>query len=209
MAKLNLKKAIILIIILTFVLYYLNEKIILIDPKYNIWKYGIVSSIIFLIVYGLHILYEKYLWKYWVFKKIFIQLGFQEYPKIDGSWTMKCWSSYKFNWDTEEYETKVIGKDIVIKKIINGFSFSGDFDKSGFESTFSFLKQDKNNKKNWMIGYHYKNNPEDPKMIPTGFVEHNGFAVLFFNEDKESVITGFYGNDENRKTRGKIVLNKN
>ena len=204
MTRLDLKKIVSISVLLTFAFYAVSNKF----PWLNFWKYSIVSAIIFLILYCLNFIYEKYLWnKHWLIRKLFIFIGFQEYPDITGKWEMEYASSYKYDWENSQYNTKGTGK-IEIKKTDGGFIYSGNFDQSKFKSSFNYFEKNQNNKEEWILGYKYTNNPMETDLANTGFVGHCGFAILNFEECKPKEINGFYGNDENRKTRGKIILKK-
>ncbi len=205
MTKVNLKNFISITVLLTFAFYFINTKL----PEWNFWKYSFVSLVIFLIIYILNFLYEKYLWnKHKYVVKIFTIVGFQKYPNISGEWKMKYNSSYKDDWDKSIYMTKGTGK-IKIRKIDGGFLYSGNFDKSKFKSKNNFFENNKNNNEEWILGYRYLNDPKETNIANTGFVGHSGFTILNFDENNPNEITGFYGNDENRKTRGRIILEKN
>lgn len=205
MTKIDLKKIVSISVLLTFAFYYISNRF----PEVNFWKYSIVSVVIFLILYLLNLLYEKCLWnKHWLIKKIFIFIGFQEYPNIVGNWSMDYFSSYKYDWEKSEYTTT--GKGAVrIKKIVGGFYYSGEFGESKFRSTSNYFERNLNNENEWTLGYKYINDPNETNISNTGFVGHCGFSMLHFNQGNPEEMIGFYGNDENRKTRGKITLKKN
>lgn len=204
MTKLNLKKIVSISVLLTFAFYAISNRF----PGLDFWKYSIVSVLIFLILYFLNFLYENYLWnKHWIIKKIFIFIGFQEYPDIAGKWEMDYFSSYKYDWENSKYNTTGKG-NVNIKKIEGGFVYTGKFGESSFKSSSNYFEKNKNNVKEWILGYKYTNNPTETNISNTGFVGHCGFAILNFDQDKHKEMTGFYGNDENRKTRGKIILRK-
>jgi len=204
MTKLNLKKIVSISVLLTFAFYAISNKF----PSLDFWKYSIVSVIIFLILYLLNYSYENYFWnKHWIIKKVFILLGFQEYPNIIGKWEMDYFSSYKYDWENSKYNTTGKG-DICIKKIEGGFSYSGKFGESEFKSSSNYFEKNKNNQQEWILGYKYINNPNETDISITGFVGHCGFSILNFDQEKPKEMMGFYGNDENRKTRGKMILKK-
>lgn len=204
MTKLNLKKIVSISVLLTFAFYAVSNKF----PELNFWKYSIVSAIIFLILYLLNFLYENFFWnKHWIIKKLFILIGFQEYPNIVGGWEMEYFSSYKYDWDNSKYNTNGKG-EIEIKKVEGGFIYSGNFDQSIFKSSSNYFERNQNNRLEWVLGYKYNNGPKETNLSQTGFVGHCGFTILNFDEDKPEEMSGFYGNDENRKTRGKIILKK-
>ena len=204
MTKLNLKKIVSVSVLLTFAFYTISQKI----PELNFWKYSLVSFLIFSILYSLNLIYEKYLWKKNIFIKTpFLLLGFQEYPDITGKWRMDYYSSYKYDWDNSKYNTKGTG-EIIIKKIEGGYKYSGNFDQSNFKSSSNFFEKNKNNKNEWLFGYKFTNNPKETDLSGTGFAGHNGFVLLNYDLEDKNKIIGFYGNDENRKTRGKIILTK-
>ena len=204
MTKLNLKKIVSISVLLAFAFYTVSNKF----PELNFWKYSIVSAIIFFILYFLNYVYEKYLWnKHWIIRNIFILIGFQEYPNIIGKWEMEYSSSYKYDWDNSKYVTKGKG-EIIIKKVEGGFVYFGSFDQSKFKSSSNFFERNQNNRLEWILGYKYSNDPKETNLSQTGFVGHCGFTILNFDEDEPKKMLGFYGNDENRKTRGKITLKK-
>jgi|GEM_PF-3322244 hypothetical protein len=204
MTKLNLRKIVSISVFLTFAFYALSQKV----PDIKFWKYSIISVIIFFILYLLNLLYENFFWnKHIILKKPFLWLGFQDYPNITGDWEMSYYSSYKYDWDGSEYKTKGIGT-IKIKKIEGGFSYSGNFNDSSFKSSNNFFEKNKNNKTEWVLGYKYTSKPQETDLANTGFVEHCGFVILNYDKEDINEIQGFYGNDENRKTRGKLILKK-
>lgn len=204
MTKLNLKNIVYITVLLTFAFYLSSTKF----PQLNFWKYSIASFAIFSIIYSLDFIYEKYFWnKHWLIKKIFTLIGFQEYPNISGKWKMKYFSSYKYDWDNSKYKFTGEG-DIFIKKIYGGFAYSGKFDQSSFKSSSNYFERNRNNKEEWVLGYKYANCPEETDLHNSGFAGHFGFAMLNFDEEKCNELVGFYGNDENRKTRGKILLRR-
>ncbi len=204
MTKLNLKKIVSVSVLLTFAFYAISNRF----PSLYFWKYSIVSAVIFLILYLLNYLYENYLWnKHWIIKKIFILLGFQEYPNIVGKWEIDYCSSYKYDWKNSKYNTTGKG-DVAIKKIEGGFLYSGKFGESEFKSSSNYFERNKSDQQEWILGYKYTNNPNETNISDTGFVGHCGFAILNFDQEKPKELTGFYGNDENRKTRGKMILKK-
>lgn len=204
MNRLSLKKIVSISVLLTFAFYSVSNKF----PQLNFWKYSFVSFAVFLILYCLDFLYEKYLWdKHLIIRKLFTMIGFQEYPNIAGEWKIKYFSSYLYDWKGQKYKTKGIGK-INIKKIKGGFQYSGNFSESYFKSSFNNFERNQNNKKEWSMGYKYFNTPKETNLSKTGFVSHSGFVILNFDEEHANQITGFYGTDENRKTRGKLLLTK-
>ena len=204
MTKLDLKKIVTISVLLTFGFYLASQSF----PSVNFWKYSIVSFFVFLILYFLNFIYEKYLWNsHWIIKKLFILVGFQEYPDISGTWEMQYFSSYKYDWGKSKYITK--GNGIVkIKKIHGGFSYTGNFNKSDFKSSSNYFERNENNKSEWTLGYKYTNDPKETDLAQTGFVGHCGFSILNFDSENPKELSGFYGNDENRKTRGKMALTK-
>lgn len=204
MTKLDLKKIVTFSVLLTFGFYLASQRF----PGVDFWKYSIVSFAVFIILYFLSLIYENYLWNsHWTIKKLFILVGFQEYPNISGTWKMQYFSSYKYDWEKSKYITE--GRGIVkIKKIYGGFLYTGNFDKSDFKSSSNYFERNENDKNEWTLGYKYTNNPKETDLAQTGFVGHCGFAILNFDSEKQKEINGFYGNDENRKTRGKMTLTK-
>ena len=203
MIKLDLQKIVFMSVLLTFAFYYVSNEFL--EPLF--WQYSVVSMAIFLVLYGLSCLYEKCLWKMPYAKHIFTLIGFQEYPNIVGRWEMEYFSSYKYDWKALTYHT--IGKGYIdIEKIEGGFLYKGKFAESEFKSTSNFFERNKNNKKEWTLGYKYNNAPTNTDTSRMGFVSHYGFLLLEFDQDSHEEMKGFYGNDEDRKTRGKIILKR-
>ena len=203
MIKLDLKKIVGVLVLLTLAFYYVSNKLL----ELFFWKYSLVSTAILSVLYGLNCLYEKCVWKIPYAKRIFTFIGFQAYPNIVGRWEMEYFSSYKYDRKTLTYRTIEKGY-IEIKKIEGGFLYKGKFAESEFKSTSNFFERNKNNKKEWVLGYKYINAPTNTDTSKMGFVSHYGFLLLEFDQDSHGEMKGFYGNDENRKTRGKIILKR-
>lgn len=204
MTKLDLKRIVYISVLLTFGFYLVSQQF----PWLDFWKYSFVAFGVFIILYALNYVYENYLWNsHFLIRKVFAFLGFQEYPNIIGTWEMTYFSSYKYDWNKSEYKTISKGR-ITINKIEGGFFYKGNFDKSHFKSTSNYFERNRNNSNEWILGYKYINDPEETDISGTGFVSHCGVAVLNFDNKKPKEIEGFYGNNENRKTRGKIILKR-
>lgn len=65
---------------------------------------------------------------------------------------MDYFSSYKYDWEKSKYITTGKG-DILIKKIEGGFLYSGKFGESEFKSSSNYFERNKNNEKEWILGY--------------------------------------------------------
>ena len=151
------------------------------------------------IIYGLHFAWDRLIWKIkWLNTLICKLVGFYEYPNINGRWKIEYESSYKNG--TKGFGEATIQQSYSTLFIEGVFSGSSDF-----YSFFAQLKQKENGK--WFLVYAYRNKPQITKLtnsLSGGM--HEGFTYLDVESDNK--LEGYYANDENRKTRGKLVLTK-
>ncbi len=163
-------------------------------------------SLISVIVILFFLLWDTWLWKQ---KRAFIPvfgvlMGFHNYPDISGKWTADYSSSYNYEDDNDKYCNFGIGQ-VEIRQTYSSIFINGQFGESSkFESFAATLKQKENG--SWFLVYSYRNNPIDPKLkgSPSGGM-HEGFCYL---EIENGQLDGYYANDENRKTRGKLSLTR-
>lgn len=109
--------------------------------------------------------------------------------------------------DESTYDAGTKGEgEATITQSYSTLFIEGDFgQQSDFESFFAQLKQKENGK--WFLVYAYRNRPKSSKLtnsLSGGM--HEGFAYL--DVASKTKLEGFYSNDENRKTRGKIIFIK-
>ncbi len=156
-------------------------------------------STVSVIIYGLYLAWDKWLWKQKGLAYILSKLvGFYEYPALDGKWKIVYESTFGNT-------TKGAG-EATIQQSYSSLFIEGNFGQnSSFDSYFAQLKQKENGK--WFLVYTYRNKPHSTKLTnsPSGGM-HEGFAYLDV-VDKNKLI-GYYSNDENRKTRGKLTFTK-
>lgn len=206
----NYQNFIAFIVILTGLILWLNNlvscpaSILGFQIPCPIFSWGIISLIIFIFF----LVWNHILWK---IKGFFLPnlcglAGFHSYPNLSGIWKIEYASSYKYDEKKDEYTT--LGKgEAEIKQTYSNLFIKGVFGQSSdFESFISCLKQKENGY--WLLVYGYTNIPVDPKLQSSpGGGTHRGFCYLELNKRGDK-LTGFYSNDEIRKTRGKIVLTK-
>lgn len=191
----NYHRFITFIVFFTFGFFYLNNQL-------NSTLKS--ASFISIIIFGLFLLWNHYLWK---IKSKSIPLigkvlGFFNYPNLNGKWKTTFNSTYK---EDSESENSGVG-NIIIKQNYSSLSIKGDFEKSSFESFTAFLKEKEDG--SWFLIYGYRNKPIDIELsnkLHGGM--HEGFCWL--DVTNEQKLTGFYSNDINRMTCGTIELNKN
>lgn len=180
-------------------LYVFNELF-----KKPILSLGLIS----LVIYGLYFVWDKRLWRY---KKHYVPqlaaalIGLHNFPDLNGKWSIEYWSSYEYDYDNNRYTQTGTGT-ADIEQTYSELFVSGRFgDLSGFASYFSQLKEHENHR--WYLVYGYRNNTISTSLqqFPSGGM-HDGFCYLEMRDDK--TLEGYYTNDENRKTRGKIVLTR-
>lgn len=156
-------------------------------------------STISLIIYGLYLAWDKGLWKQKRLSYLLCKLvGFYEYPVLGGKWQINYKSTYNNG-------AKGAG-EATIQQSYSSLFLEGNFgENSSFESFFAQLKQKENGK--WFLIYAYHNKPHNTNLTSSlSGGMHEGFAYL--NIVNKTKLEGYYSNDENRKTRGKIVFTK-
>lgn len=158
-----------------------------------------------LIIYLLFLLWNHSLWKRkgWVFRTIGKLIGLYDYPDISGEWEIEYASSYNFDTDKNEYRTNGKGS-ATIRQTYSTLHVKGKFENSSsFESFYATLKEKENG--DWFIAYGYRSNPNNPKLSnSSGGGLHEGFSLLAVESPEK--LEGYYSNDENRRTRGRITL---
>ncbi len=164
------------------------------------------ASLIGIIGYLVFLLWDRWLWKE---KRAFVPvfgflMGFHNYPDISGKWTADYSSSYNYDDENAEYRTFGTG-EVEIQQTYRSIFIKGRFGElSKFDSFAAMLKQKQNG--SWFLVYIYCNNPINQKLkdSQSGGM-HEGFCYLDISNDQ---LEGYYTNDENRKTRGKISLTR-
>ncbi len=170
-------------------------------PLFSFGTIALVISVLFII-------WDKLVWKLKTipFPLICSILGFHNFPNLNGEWAITYESSYKYDEKQNRYTTKGKG-NAVIEQSYSKLNINGDFGlSSNFESFVSKLQQKENGK--WFLVYAYKNIPGNIqlKSSPNGGA-HEGFCYLDINKNCKEM-TGYYSNDEQRKTRGNIKFKK-
>jgi len=169
-----------------------------------LFSWGFIS----LVIFTLFLAWDHSVWR---IKRFFIPkvcnlIGFHNYPDLNGDWKIAYSSSYKYDFKNNVYKTIGDG-EAEIKQTYSNIFIKGVFGQSSnFESFIASLKQKENG--DWFLVYGYTNNPLDSKLqVSRSGGMHRGFCYLELNK-KNDKLTGFYSNDEVRKTRGKISLVK-
>lgn len=165
----------------------------------NVASFITSISSISLVIYGLFFAWDKWLWKQkWLSFLLCKLVGFYEYPILQGKWQLNYESTY-------ENGTKGVG-EATIQQTYTTLFIEGNFGQnSNFDTFFAQFKQKENGK--WFLVYAYRNKPKRTKLTnsPSGGM-HEGFTYL--DVVSQTKLEGYYSNDENRKTRGKIVFTK-
>ena len=187
---------------ITFIVFF-TAGFYLLDQKVSIPFLS--ASVISLIIFGVFLFWDKFLWKQ---KQFFIpQLaklaGLHDYPNLNGKWKAEYSSSYKYDTQNDRYITTGRG-EIIIKQSYTSIFITGQFSESDSENFIATLKQKENG--SWFLIYGFRNKPKNEKLqnSPSGGM-HEGFCYLDVESDK---LNGYYTNDENRKTRGRMILTK-
>lgn len=162
---------------------------------------SLIASIssISLVIYLLHLAWEKWLWKQKWFSSLLSKIvGFYEYPVLEGRWQLNYESTYSGG-------TKGTGM-ATIQQNYSTLFIEGNFgEDSDFDTFFAQLKQKENGK--WFLVYAYRNKPKSKKLTSSkSGGMHEGFTYLDIISIKK--MEGYYSNDENRKTRGKLIFTK-
>ncbi|GEM_PF-2939986 len=151
------------------------------------------------IIYGLYYAWDKWLWKeQWLAFLLCKLVGFYEYPVLTGSWQIKYESTFNNGKKGSGIAT--------ITQSYSTLYIEGDFgNSSDFESYFARLKQKENGK--WFLVYAYRSKARSKTLLNSvSGGMHEGFTYLDVINNKK--LEGYYSNDENRKTRGKLVFTK-
>lgn len=186
------------IVILVTLIYAIGGWIEVLLGK-NVASFITSVGTISIVIYGLYYIWDKWLWKkQWLSFLLCKLVGFYEYPVLEGEWQI----NYKSTFNNGKKGTG----EAVIQQNYSNLCIEGNFGtNSSFESFFVALKQKENGK--WFLVYAYRNKPHTPTLtnsLSGGM--HEGFAYL--DVVGKNKLEGYYSNDENRKTRGKIVLTK-
>lgn len=171
------------------------------SPLFSLGTIALIISFVF-------VAWDKLIWKLKLhpFPQLGFLFGFHDYPNLNGKWIISYESSYKYDEQHNRYTTKGEGS-ANIKQSYSDLYVDGIFgESSGFESFMSKLQRKENGK--WFLVYAYKNIPKDIKLksSPNGGT-HEGFCYLDINKSGKEM-TGYYSNDEQRKTRGSIKFKK-
>ncbi len=166
-------------------------------------------STISAVIFGLFLIWDRALWKvkkYYIARMCSLALGLYDYPNLNGKWKVHYFSSYKYDEKNNKYTVEGDG-EVTIDQCYSTLCIEGTFDESSrFESIIANLKQKEGGK--WMLVYAYRNTPTDTAISssPSGGM-HMGFCYLELDL-LENKLEGFYSNDEQRKTRGKIIFKR-
>ncbi len=205
----NYPKTIKLVVLVSICLYVLGKAL---ESWLNIsglFSLGASVAVIALIITAFYILWNNYLWKIKKFKfsSILSYLcGFHNYPDLSGQWKGTYYSSYKFDYENNEYVTTgEIQMDVTQSylsiKIKCKFGESSDS-----KSFFATLLQDEHG--DWGLIYAYRNDPKDLKLqSAAGGGIHEGFTYLKILNNG-SKFEGYYTTDEIRRTRGRMILER-
>ncbi len=155
----------------------------------------------------IYLLFKKLLWKVKLFSFLFdLLLGLEYIPDISGEYEVEI----KSNWD----ESIPLNGNIKVSQNYKDIFVKGKFANSKFETSnaYLFLNENKNSSKpkSWNLIYSFESEPNKTSIgeNSTGFVSHKGIVELNICVDNLDCFNGFYGTDENRKTRGTISLKK-
>lgn len=166
------------------------------------------SGAILILLTGFFFLWDTWLWKvkeYNIAKILSVLVGAYNYPDLNGEWKVKYWSSYFYDESKQTYSRDGVGT-ITIKQSYTRIYIKGQFgDSSRFESFAQLLKEKENG--DWFLVYGFDNKPVATSLqnSPSGG-NHSGFCYLDISNI--NLMEGYYTNDENRKTRGKIVMSR-
>ncbi len=194
----DLQKYITSIVLLVVIIYVIGDRLKGFLGN-NIVSFITSIGAISLAIYGLYLIWDRWLWKQKSLSSLICKLvGFYEYPVLEGKWQLSYESTYNGG-------TKGTG-EVTNQQSYSTLFIEGDFGQnSNFYSFFAQLKQKENGK--WFLVYAYRNKPKSKKLTgsPSGGM-HEGFAYL--DVINTTRMEGYYSNDENRKTRGKIIFTK-
>jgi len=165
----------------------------------NVTSFLTSIGAISMVGYGLYLAWDNWLWKQkWLSFLLCKLVGFYDYPVLQGKWNLNFESTYRDG-------TKGTGEATILQTYSSLF-IEGNFGQnSNFDTFFAQLKQKENGK--WFLVYAYRNRPKSSKLTnsPSGGM-HEGFAYL--DVVGKNKLEGYYSNDENRKTRGKLIYTK-
>lgn len=150
-------------------------------------------------------LWNMYFWKL-PFSSIFSKIiGIEDYPNLNGKWKGVLNSSYFYD-KKENVDRKDMDCEMNIKQTPAYIEVDCKFGQSESKSWYAQLIRRDLHSNEWYLIYVYNNTPRESKLqaSPHGG-NHKGFCLL---ELKENILEGFYSNDEVRKTRGKIRVEK-
>ena len=156
--------------------------------------------------------WKKYFWKIKSKPVVFLGslLGFIDYPNIGGKWKVEVESSYALVVAapyTKKKGEATIKQEYDKISVTVKFKNEANTNDSKSYSFIAVLKQSED--ECWYLIYGYTNNPQSLTLTNShSGGQHNGFTYLDV-EDDLSCMEGYYCNDENRKTRGKIKFIKN
>lgn len=144
-------------------------------------------------LYGvLYALFDKYLWKYRVFRLV----GIVKTPNLNGTWKGTILSSY--NNFKLPYSMNV--------KIIQNWTKMSILLKTNSSSSYSTIAGiTTENPEKMMLTYQYVNEPNDNS--PATMHMHRGTAILDIEVDCNKLIGGCYSNRE-RQTYGRLIFER-
>lgn len=183
------------------------------------------TGAISLVIYGIYLVWQKWLWKIKNPVTVFVGslLGFENIPVIEGKYEGVMKSSFQYDYNDDKY-TKVMKAEVeIIQKSYQNIKIKSTFYKedkitisSKSESDYAKFVRDREfgeSDNKWAIIYNYLNNPnsnisEKDSRTRLPKQKHFGCGMFTSIENGQTVIEGFYGNGEERKTRGYYELRK-
>ncbi|GEL76666.1 Cap15 family CBASS effector [Tenuibacillus multivorans] len=140
----------------------------------------------------LYSLFDKFIWKWKLLKKI----GLVQTPNLNGTWKGEFSSSY---YDFQESFPAVL----IIEQTWSKVCIRGKFNYSKSSSYTASLKVNDGGGINLFYSYY---NDKDPEHYKKGMSNHRGYGRLQIIDDS---MTGYYFNDPtNNKNHGKLILSK-
>lgn len=170
--------------IVTLILNYLIDIIPFIELTVSIASLGVFGI--------LYTLFDKYIWKWKLLKKI----GIVQTPNLNGTWKGEIHSSY---FDFKESQPATL----VIEQTWSKICIKGRFNQSKSSSDTTSLKVNDGGGIKLLYSYY---NDKDPQYYEISTSNHRGYTSL---EIKENSMEGNYFNDPtNNQNHGKLKLLK-